>query len=48
MEQAWNGGHGSPIQGLNLVREASISFNKEVFGNIFQRKRTLENRIHGV
>lgn len=48
MEQAWNGGHGSPIQGLNLVREASISFNKEVFGNIFQRKRTPDNRIHGV
>lgn len=48
VEETWLGGNGSPIQGLNLVKEAPITFNKEVFGNIFKRKRILENRIRGV
>lgn len=46
--EAWRGGNGSPIQSLNLVKNASIIFSKEVFGNIFQNKRRLENRIKGV
>lgn len=48
VEDAWIEGNGSPIQGLQLVKEASISFSKEVFGNIFKRKRILENRLRGV
>ena len=33
---------------LGKVREDSIAFNKKIFGNIFCRKRTLENRLRGV
>lgn len=47
VEDAWNRGEGSPIQGLKQVQEASITFNREVFGNIFKRKRILENRLRG-
>lgn len=45
---AWVGRDGNPIHGLQRVKEASITFNKEVFRNIFKRKRTLKNRIKGV
>jgi len=33
---------------LNNVKENSIIFNKEVFGNIFQRKKHIENRLKGI
>ena len=33
---------------LAKVQENSIIFNKEVFGNIFQRKKHIENRLKGV
>ena len=38
---------GDAISKLIKVREDSIIFNKEVFRNIFKKKRTLENRIIG-
>lgn len=48
VEDASNRGEGSPIQGHKQVQEASITFNREVFDNIFKRKRILENRLRGV
>lgn len=48
VEGAWRGGNGCPIPGHQLVKDASISFNKKVFGNIFCREKTQENRIRGV
>ena len=33
---------------LIRVREESLDFNRNIFGNIFRRKRTLENRLRGV
>jgi len=33
------------FRGLEAVREDSISFNEKDFGNIFQRKRRLEQRL---
>jgi len=35
------------FRGLEAVREDSISFNEKDFGNIFQRKRRLEQRLCG-
>ena len=36
------------MDGLRRVKDDSITFNKEVFGNIFRRKRLLEARLAGV
>lgn len=33
---------------IDAVQEASLSFNKNIFGNIFKNKRSLEARIKGV
>ena len=33
---------------LKMVQDKSLSFNKEVFGNKFRRKRILEARIGGI
>jgi hypothetical protein len=46
VKDAWTRGRGLPILGLNTIREESIIFNKEVFGNIFKKKRSLENRLN--
>lgn len=48
VENDCNESNGSPIHRLMKVRDASITFNSEVFGNIFQRKRALERTIRGV
>lgn len=48
MEGAWHRGQGSLGDALNYVREASITFNTYVFGNIFRKKIALENRIRGM
>lgn len=42
VEEAWNEKRGSPSEALNKVREESIKFNHEVFGNIFRRERGIE------
>ena len=36
------------VDGLRMVKDDSIIFNKEVFGNIFHRKLLLEARLAGV
>ena len=48
VQEAWNKGNRDVIRGLNEVRQDSLSFNKDTFGNIFRRKRSLENRIANV
>jgi len=45
---AWNSSNHNPIIALNNVKENSIIFNNEVFGNIFQRKKRIEKRLKGV
>lgn len=35
VEDAWVEGDARPIAALNKVKEKSITFNQEVFGNIF-------------
>lgn len=42
VEEAWNEKGGRPIDALNKVKEDSIKFNHDVFGNIFHRKRSIE------
>lgn len=36
------------VDGLKLVRDDSILFNKIAFGNVFRRKRFLEARFAGI
>ena len=45
---AWSMGGAHVWDKLIKVRDDSIIFNKQVFGNIFRRKRSLENRLRGV
>nr|KYP54501.1 Transposon TX1 uncharacterized [Cajanus cajan] len=48
VHDAWNCHSGNVLNALNQVRMASITFNQEVFGNIFVRKRELQARIRGL
>lgn len=48
VEQAWQQTGGNAVMKLSGVRDQSTIFNKQVFGNIFLRKRLLEARIKGV
>ncbi|CAJ2635885.1 unnamed protein product [Trifolium pratense] len=48
VESAWRSSSNNTITALNNVRQDSITFNHEVFGNIFKRKKHIENRLKGV
>lgn len=48
VRKAWDEGHHSVIQRLDRVGEESLVFNRDVFGNIFRKKRTLEVRLRGI
>ena len=48
ISRAWNFANHNTIDALNNVRENSISFNHDVFGNIFKRKKHIENRLEGI
>lgn len=48
VENAWFDERGCPIAGLAKVKDDSITFNREVFGDIFKRKREVENRLKGI
>ncbi|XP_057432951.1 uncharacterized protein LOC130725777 [Lotus japonicus] len=48
VDNAWRSGEECITSKLERVREASTVFNKEVFGNIFRRKRHVEARLRGV
>lgn len=45
VENAWQRGLNDIDKKLEQVRKDSITFNKEVFGNIFRRKRWVEGRL---
>lgn len=45
---SWRQTQGAVPLKLSRVRDDSIQFNKEIFGNIFKRKRELEARINGI
>ncbi|XP_057432083.1 uncharacterized protein LOC130724829 [Lotus japonicus] len=48
IENGWNQGDGRILSRLEHVQQRATDFNKNIFGNIFQRKRTCENRLKGV
>ena len=45
MWNAWRRGSPDVVNSLDRVRTDSLIFNREVFGDIFRRKRLLEARI---
>ena len=47
VQEAWVRSDHNVFRGLEAVTEDSISSNKNDFGNIFQRKRRLEQRLCG-
>lgn len=48
VDNSWRAVSGDALAKLNSVRDDSIEFNKNIFGNIFKRNRKLEARIKGV
>jgi len=48
VDKAWNSSNHNTITSLSKVRDNSIIFNHEVFGNIFRRKQRVVNRLKGV
>jgi hypothetical protein len=48
VKKAWDRDRGNVAKSLHNVSEDSKKFNKEVFGNIFARKRELEARLKGI
>lgn len=48
VQLAWEKGIHSVSNKLDSVRKDSLTFNSEVFGNIFWKKRTLEARLRGI
>lgn len=46
--RAWHSSNHNTVAALNKVRENSIIFNHDVFGNIFQKKKHIENRLRGI
>ncbi|XP_025625104.1 uncharacterized protein [Arachis hypogaea] len=45
---AWDKGRSNPICCLSQVRDDALAFNRDVFGNIFKRKRELERRVTSI
>lgn len=45
VQSAWESRRGRPLDALTKVKYQSIIFNKEVFGNIFKKKRLIEARM---
>jgi len=48
VERSWENNRPSPVTTLNHVRNDSLIFNSEVFGNIRKRKTILKKRIKGL
>lgn len=48
VERAWENNSPYSVTTLNQVRNESLIFNSEVFGNIQKRKIILEKRIKGI
>ena len=48
VKNSWSIPNRTITSALNKVKENSTIFNQEVFGNIFQRKKHIENRLKGI
>lgn len=48
VQKAWDRERGNIVQALLKVQTESLTFNKEVFGNVFAKKRELEGRLRGI
>ena len=48
VNNAWKNGEPYIAASLNRVRDDSLTFNKEVFGNIFKRKKDIEKQLQHV
>jgi len=48
VKNAWKKDQGSISTALRNVKDESLVFNRETFGNIFKRKREYEARLHGI
>lgn len=48
VKKTWNTSGGDAIWKLKKIKDSSIIFTKQVFGNIFRRKRRVEGRLRGV
>lgn len=48
VQNAWKKGNHIVPFSLNKVKEEALDFNQKIFGNIFQRKHTLEARLKGI
>lgn len=48
INRAWNKCKGRVVAALNEVNEDSIVFNRDHFGNIFERNKQLEARLRGI
>ena len=48
VQEAWNNGRHDVMSYLSEVQNDSIIFNRETFGNIFNRKKNVETRIKGI
>nr|KYP46578.1 Transposon TX1 uncharacterized [Cajanus cajan] len=47
VKDAWIRSMPTLVNGLNTVRKEAIEFNRNVFGNIFLRKREIQARLNG-
>ncbi|GKV23775.1 hypothetical protein SLEP1_g33471 [Rubroshorea leprosula] len=45
---AWASNSSSLTSAIKSVQEACLNWNKEIFGNLFQRKRHLQGRLEGI
>lgn len=48
MNKAWKKNSNNIVMQLQDVKEDSIVFNKEHFGNIFAKKKQIEARLKGI
>lgn len=48
VQSTWNESPGNAMFKLKKIEDKSLIFNKEIFGNIFRKKRRIEARLRGV
>lgn len=48
VKEVWLKAGGNAANSLEQVKSAAILFNKEIFGNIFQRRKHITNRLNGI
>lgn len=48
VQAAWSNGNHVVLNSLDTVRDDALEFNRNIVGNIFRRKRTIEARLRGI